>query len=237
VDVVYLVRRGDRNDELRYSLRSLVNLPHDKVWIVGHKPRWIADGVGFIPGNRHASKALNVYENVRLACEHADVSDRFVVMNDDIYALTPNPDLGPWIRCTLDHHADVLLAGRRDPWARSVQNTRTWLHGQGIADPDSYEFHYPVELDKAGMLDAMRQVGAFGHPYPPQWRTLYGNLCVGTKRLVEDCKVNRADDLERATAMPVMSTTDGSFHLVRDFLAAQFPDPSPYERAEVPCPT
>ena len=41
MDLVYVVRDG-ANPELRYSLRSVaVNLPHDRVWIVGHVPAWI----------------------------------------------------------------------------------------------------------------------------------------------------------------------------------------------------
>ena len=50
MDAVYYVRPGDRNDELRYSLRSLANLPHDRVWIVGHTPPWVT-GIESIQGN------------------------------------------------------------------------------------------------------------------------------------------------------------------------------------------
>ena len=35
MDLVYLVRPGEQNEELRWSLRSLVNLPHERVFEVG----------------------------------------------------------------------------------------------------------------------------------------------------------------------------------------------------------
>jgi hypothetical protein len=229
MDVVYLVRTGEMNNELRMSLRSLVNLDHDRVWFVGHKPRWI-EGIGHIPGNRHGrAKPMNVFDNIRLACEHPDISEQFVVMNDDFFVLQPNPHLGPWIRCSLDHHADVMLKGRKDSWAKSVRHTRDWLRSQAIENPMSYEFHYPVVLDKSGMLDAIERVGRYGHPDPPQWRSLYGNLYVGATEPVEDCKVNRSHDLDAAMARPMISTTDGSFPVVRSRLKELFPDPSRYE--------
>lgn len=228
-DVVYLVRTGEMNNELRMSLRSLVNLPHGRVWFVGHKPRW-ATGIEHIEGNRHGrSKALNVLDNVRLACEHPDISDRFVMMNDDFFILQPNPDLGPWVRCTLDHHADVLVAGREDSWAKSIRNTRDWLKAEGYAEPMSYEYHFPVVLEKAAMVDAIERVGRFGHPHPPQWRTIYGNLYIGPAEQVQDCKVKKSHDLDAVMGRPMISTTDGSFPTIRSRLKALFPDPSPYE--------
>ncbi len=48
-DVVYVVRPGDKNEELRYSIRSVIaNLPHRKVWIAGYKPTWLSDDLGYI---------------------------------------------------------------------------------------------------------------------------------------------------------------------------------------------
>jgi hypothetical protein len=32
-DVVYVVRPGEKNEELRDSLRSLAHLPHGKGWV------------------------------------------------------------------------------------------------------------------------------------------------------------------------------------------------------------
>ena len=38
MDIVYLVKNSRTNDELTYSLRTLVNVPHDKVFLVGGCP-------------------------------------------------------------------------------------------------------------------------------------------------------------------------------------------------------
>ena len=50
MDIVYLIKVDPENDseELRYSLRSLKNIPHQKVILVGEKPEWVTN-VEFIP--------------------------------------------------------------------------------------------------------------------------------------------------------------------------------------------
>lgn len=233
VDVVYLVKPGDRNNELRMSLRTLANLPHRRVWFAGYLPSW-ATNVDHIPGNRFGrQKPMNVYDNVRLACEHPDVSAQFVIMNDDFFILQPDPVVRVLARCTLDHHVDSILAGRTDRWARSMQNTRTWLHSEGIEDPMSYELHRPTLIDKTQMLETMDRIGEYGHPLPPQWRTAYGALFYPDVELVNDCKIaGRPDDLASIMAMPTISTVDHSFPYVRPRLKALFPNPSTYEGGE-----
>ena len=37
-DIVYFVKESESNEELRYSLRSLVNFPHRYVWFYGGCP-------------------------------------------------------------------------------------------------------------------------------------------------------------------------------------------------------
>lgn len=226
MDIVYLVRPGDDNEELRYSLRSLVNLPHDRVWFVGHLPAWVRN-VEHIPGNRYRAKSLNVIDNVRLACEHPDVDEDVVVMNDDFIILEPC-DLAPWVRCSLAQHLDIV-ATRNDAWAQSLRNTMTWLTDYGVPEPRSFEMHTPFPIVKSKMAAALREVGDFGSPFVPQWRTVYGNLHVGEVDTRPDCKLKRHTDLGAALAQPLLSTTDTSFSRIGDDLSARFPDPSPYE--------
>lgn len=42
MDILYLCRPGE-NLELRYSLRSLRNVPHGRVWIFGDCPDWVTN--------------------------------------------------------------------------------------------------------------------------------------------------------------------------------------------------
>lgn len=88
MDVVYYVRPGERNEELRYSLRSLQNMPHERVWLVGHKPAWVT-GVEHIPNRSNGSSPQhNATSHLLAACD-AVPAERFVVFNDDFYVMEP----------------------------------------------------------------------------------------------------------------------------------------------------
>ena len=58
MDIVYNCRPGKQNEELRYSIRSVMeNLPHDNLWVVGGKPEWYTGNYG-----RGVPKGRELYE-------------------------------------------------------------------------------------------------------------------------------------------------------------------------------
>jgi hypothetical protein len=89
-DVVYPVRKGDHNPELRYSLRSLANLAHNRVWLIGHKPSWVT-GVQHWDRPQVDGKYLNATKGlVELTREiGASISEPFLLSNDDFYVMRP----------------------------------------------------------------------------------------------------------------------------------------------------
>lgn len=174
LDVVYLVRPGEANDELHYSLRSLENLiGHGRVWFVGLLPRW-ARNVGHISGNRGSTKALNVFDNVRLACADDRLTPDVVVMNDDFYVMRAMAAVPSWYRGSLDAH--IARIKRRSDWLLSLHHTRTWLREHGCPAPLSYELHKPIVVNRARMLAVLDACVGFHPTVPPQWRTVYGNF-------------------------------------------------------------
>lgn len=227
MDVVYLVRPGDRNDELRHSLRSLVNLPVARVWMVGHRPSWVRD-VEHIAGNRHGEvKARNVYDNLLLACSHPDMPERFVVMNDDFYILAPAEPLdiaARWRRSLADHIAGVPVS----EWRSGLVAAQRWLRSQGVKEPLSYELHIPVTVDRGRLLKVLEEASPV-RGVPPQWRTLYGNTWPIAGMQMADVKVKRG---MKALPTPFVSSSDRSWRLpLFDPLRARFSTPSRWEAA------
>lgn len=222
-DVVYRVRPGDNNEELRFSLRSLVHLPHRKVWLVGHKPAWV-NNVEHIPGNLHAGKWANVFDNLRIACRHRGITDPFVLFDDDMY-LTENIDEIP------SHYRGPLAAQvnpqRRSAWDESLQHTLDYLTAQGHADPISYELHIPYLVHKAQMLQALDEAADWSWPNPPQWRTLDGNRWQRGGTQAADVKIRNRNT---PTDTWVLSSSGPSFNTIRPQLERQFPAPCRYER-------
>ena len=84
MDIVYFAR-GEENEELRYSIRSVCKnfaFPVNKLVIVGTKPSYITPDL-FIK----LDPKINKYANVRMAIEKVldddRISEDFILMNDD----------------------------------------------------------------------------------------------------------------------------------------------------------
>jgi hypothetical protein len=219
VNVVYYVRPGERNEELRYSLRSLGNLPHERVWIIGHTPRWVT-GVESIPGNRVAGGPQQVaIGNLRLACEHVE-ADSFVIYNDDFYVMEPIEAVPIW------HRGPLLEWHRAGSYGVADREAYRRLREAGIPDPLDWTLHIPLVVERDRLADVLC---AMDGRVPPEWRTMYGNLSGVTGERHSDVKVRRRSD--PLPDGPFLSSQDHSFSWLRQMLHARFPEPSPHEVA------
>lgn len=226
-DAVYIVRHGERNDELRHSLRSLANVPHGRVWIAGYAPTWAA--VGAIPVRRHFDKYASARANLRAAAEHPDVSDPFVLLNDDFFVMAPHPDGLPML-----HNGRLARAIRDRPtraslYTRGMVATLDFLQSLGIREPRSYSLHVPMLVGKRELLDVLdmrpRHMPAF------HVRTVYGNVHGVGGRFAHDVKVTSTSTGESWRRWPLLSTNDDSFarHAVGTYVRERFGEPSAYE--------
>lgn len=231
MDVVYIVRPGDDNEELRHSLRSLVHVPHDTVWIVGHRPPWVT-GVEAVQTIQHGTKHDNSTRNLLTACNVSAVSDTFLLMMDDVFITHPIDHVPVMHRGPA---ADVLrmyeLRFRRggSPYVAGMRETYEWLRRHGHRDPISYELHTPLPVTKDGMKRAI-QAGIGAGLRVPHKRTIYGNLeHIGGTRTC-DVKIHTKE--MRPVPGPFVSTMDASFAggWIGRYLREMFPDPGPYER-------
>jgi hypothetical protein len=233
LDVLYPVRPGESNEELRYSLRSLTaNLPHGRVWLIGHRPTWVT-GVGFIEGgNAQKNAHANVYNNLLLACQHPDLPDEFVVFNDDFFVTAPVPRVYVLYRGTMADHLRKWPRGRAGYgwWQESLLATNISLQAVGIENPLSYELHVPFPVNKHAMAETLEQFRRVTPHNPPQWRTLYGNMHSIGGALHPDGKALRPGTLSR----PYHSTDDSSWRYFRNSVMALFPKPCGYEGEVIP---
>lgn len=226
-DVVYPIRRRGDNEELRYSLRSLQNLPHGKVWFVGDRPTW-ARNVEFISRAQYASKYLNATTNLIFAAEAEGVSDPFILMNDDFFVMRKMRSLpvlhrGPLAFVLQEHVANYRVG----PYIRGMAQTGQLLRNLGIKNPMSYELHLPMAFHKEPLLEAW-DVGQ--HIPVLHIRTLYGNLAEVGGKETADCKVYHRDEVGWYD-WPFISTNDSLQSVVGEHIRSTFPDLSPYEDA------
>lgn len=179
MDVVYLLGSGSPwdNNEIRYSLRSLKHLPHDKVFVVGERPEWLAniihldvkDNFAYLNGG----KFRNVIQKIRAACLDERVSESFVLMNDDFFFLTDVTEIKPYANGTLESMIEQY-PDKQSQYYNALVRTKQFLQKQGIEQPINYAVHYPIVYEKKKFLQMTDDIDWLEKGY--SWRTIYGNL-------------------------------------------------------------
>lgn len=232
VAAVYIVGGDGDREDLRYSIRSLINAPCiDDVWVVGDVPAWFG-GVR-VPLDPLPEKFANQRQSVTRFVNLPGAPEAFYLLNDDMYVREPVAGDLPTCRNRhpLSRWTDVERNERPlNTWHRAVISTGEWTAEQTGTDPFVYECHTPLLFDTALLRDAVNRYPA-GRPFAVG--ELYPIAGIGGAG--EHCgnaKVKAHDSLEAklANPMPYLSgnpdTWVGAFG---DLIRRMFPHPSRYE--------
>lgn len=243
-DVVYVVRPGLQNEELRYSMRSVAqNLEHAAVWVVGACPDWVSDEVGWIQTRQIDHKHRNVRNNLLAACASSvPISSSFILMNDDFFVLRPTREVLPLHAGSLDEFAarHFKPGANQLNWGRRAAETSRTLQMLGLpADSlHCYELHVPMVIDRELAVSTYRAVEAIGRADVrySMFRTRYGNLAQVGGQQTHDVKIWDDPGWERRRAQAgrwrYLSTGDTAFAYGRvgTWLRDRFPTPCKYEK-------
>ncbi len=231
MDLVYPVKRGGEHHELRYSMRSLTNLPHDQVWVAGAFPSWGSDQLRHIkPRKPGPAKHSDLAANVLAACRNPEVSDPFVLMNDDFFIMKSIPEIPEINRgLSVDVERSPELMNRSNPlYLEAMIHTRECLEKLGYSDVLCFELHTPMVVYKDIMMKAYEPASVY-----PRWhnRTAYGAFAGLSGRTVEDVKVYSLTDLPDLS-WTFVSTSDKTFQdgVVGKHIRNRFDSKSPYEQ-------
>ena len=223
MDVVYPYRATKHDFELKFSLRSLVNVEHGRVIVAGDKPRVTNSSVLHVPTFRGGSRYASSTQNIAAAVQRVE-TDSFIVMNDDIFVLEPwtfrHENRGPV-------EAYIASGGPKGDYLAHLVSTSNMLKAHGVSDPLFFGLHTPTVYDRARLLGLVKEFK--GKRY--LLRTLYHNLFPQPSIRRDDVKV-RAWTGE--TVEDVLSISDECARAPAfvDWISARFPNPSPYEAAE-----
>lgn len=222
MDIVYPYRSTTDDFELRYSLRSLVNVPHDRVIVAGDKPTIAAKSVTCVAvdriEDRYQSSTVNIVSAIRDAGIHGD----FIVMHDDIFILKP------WSfrhehRCSIDEYLSSGHAA--GPYRDRIESTRDLLKSKGIAEPLWFGLHTPTIYNAQRLHDMVE--GFAGQQY--LLRTLYHNLFPAPSERADDVKAKSWQARTSETGILSISDELARSPSFRAWIAARFPDRSAYE--------
>jgi hypothetical protein len=229
MDFVYICRSGE-NEELRYSIRSVVNwFPEARIWVVGGKPDWYLGNYIEVAQDRH--KYANAFNNIIAICDSKEISKSFVLMNDDFFILNKF-DLndifnGGLLSNKIKRSREVTNNSR---YLRKLTETRDTLKSNNLHDILDYELHVPMVFEKNKLDTIVKK-------YPELlWRSMYGNLYNLGGKEIKDVKVYNDPKLSDKSMIVnkdsiFVSTQDESFKIIYEsFLKEMFLHPSKLEK-------
>lgn len=231
MDIIYPYIKG--NDELIYSLRSLVNLPHNKVFIVGEKPEGIdLTKVCYIPFAQTKTKYKNTTEILKMMCNNSAVSDDFILMNDDFFILKPitNPkeELNLYRGNALKVYEHYVQRFGANGYSKGMLETIYFIQDKlNIQEPLGYELHVPFIFNKSKFLK-MFELEGIDNILALHKRTLYGNMYYKGGNSIKDVKVFAFGSLP-LPEQKFLSCSDTAWENLRSYMQKIFNKKSIYE--------
>jgi len=221
MDYVYICRSGD-NEELRFSLRSVLkNTDCKNVWVVGGKPDWYIGN--YIKVEDFGNKFDNITNCYKAISISDQISEDFVLMNDDFYILQQTKEIPLFYDGTLTDKIDSHMSKYgMSSYARVLVRAKKELMEAGISDPLCYDVHTPMMFNKT-MLSYLNH----SNNAP---RSTYGNMYNLGGIEVKDVKIYYKDKDKDISSLSFLSTEDDSFKLILNKLISMFPDKTVLEK-------
>lgn len=225
IDVVYILKKNTDPQELIYSLRSLKNFPHRKVWFVGGQPD------GLYPDGRiaHEQTGVTKWERVRSSLikitECDEITDDFYLFNDDFFVMKPQS--GEFVNLTDGTLEKKIKTINRkyiqSNYAHQLERLRAVLLFEGV-DAMSFALHVPFKVNKEKTRALLKEHNT------PMFRSLYGNIYNERYIYHKDVKINDVVTAPDEEA-DYLSTNANSFinGKAGEYIRAQFTEPCAYE--------
>jgi hypothetical protein len=217
----------------------LKNLPHNRLFVAGYAPDWLANANYVyvekpLDMNRKNHEVANVHAvlaNIKATMDKGEVSEDFILMNDDFYIMKPLDELPTLNRGPLDDVIEEYRAMGAKAYLKTMERTRDFLLDLGYTNLLSYELHTPMLMNRQKWLDMWQLVNEHPELQPLHTRTLYGNMYNVGGDSIKDVKVYDYETCIDPDAT-FLSTENVVFDLgkVGKELKELFTDPSEYEQ-------
>ena len=229
-DIVYFVKECEENPELTYSLRSLKNFPHGKVWFYGGCPKNLKPDVHVHERQISLTKYSNVSNMLQDACLNKEISDSFWLFNDDFFVLQP---ITPQYMSKLEkgfHNGTLMDQIKRcekitdgiNGYTRKLRRTLEWLE-ENYYSSRNYEMHIPMLIDRKKMNKLFKGTSHCS-------RSKYGNVYLNENVNQRDVKIFSLNH-EPKRLNNFVSTCDETFKngKIGEIIREQFKEKSEYE--------
>lgn len=234
MDVVYILKESEKNEELIYSLRSLVNLPHNKIFCVGGCPKEInKNSIIHIKTIQNNNKYQNTLKGLEIVCSDERLSDNFILMNDDFFIISPVLNIEEELNLNWGTIEDSIKRyytkhKSTNMWMKGLIETKDFLEKMGINNPLNFELHIPFILNKKEFLE-MINLPNINFIKALQRRTMIGNLYKKNTIFSHDVKVFQKTNFNPKNFTKFLSCSDKGFQVIKSYLQTKFPIKSNYE--------
>lgn len=246
-DLVYILKPSEKNTDLKYSLRSVDKFCHFRyIWFVGYKPLWTKN-TKYIPTVQNKDKWKNSIINYMAACKCPLVSDNFVLMNDDFFAINEIKDWDTNLNVYLGDLRDEVEKYKDEPkksrWKYGFDYAVDLLTEMNCPTMYNYETHLPMIINKHRFLEMMKRPELIAFQQTEKVlhkRSIYKNLYPDTNlpepRLIEDVKITLKYDLSSKwlkedwlSVFDNVTNNHKEYPKVNSFLTKLFPEKCRYE--------
>lgn len=235
IDLVYPLNKQCshwRNEEIRYSLRSVEKFVKNyrDIYIIGDKLQYLNDKIVHIQHNDDPAhgKERRIMEKFKFACSVDEISDKFVMMNDD-YFFIKEVDVQ---NLPYYHKGELLYAINKQKglYKHSLSNTYNVLTKRGL-NSKHFDLHYPCVYDKKLFPEVMGQYDwSIKAGYVV--KSLYCNTLGITGEYRGDCKLNHTHDKaevnKKIEDFDMFSTADMTRAIINT-IKEMYPNKSKYE--------
>lgn len=205
MDIVYILKDSSYNDyiELRYSLRSLVNIEHNNVYIVSRNlPDWVKNVKHIKCCDIYGTNQLNALNKIATACKE-NISEEFILMNDDFYILKPTEV--PYL-CNGTLKELINYRNVKSDYTDCLKRT-----DKLFKNTINFEIHFPIIYNKQKFLDLYNHYRLDnGYVLRSLYCNHYGIKGVENK----DNKIYSRSSFENKD-VPFMSSSDGYVNTTR----------------------
>lgn len=212
LDVVYILKDTTDNEELWYSLRSVEkNLACRRVFFVGGKPVGLEPDFFIEVAQDINDKWKSASNNIKAACECKELSENFILFNDDFFVMKYTDSLPVYTNGTLNDLAAKVTKNyteRNTYIEERIYPAISALKEKGLSIYN-FDVHVPMIINKAKMLEVYKRF-----PDTPAKRSLYGNLYnIKGVEISEEMKDGKIQSLyiKIDQTRTFISTTDASF--------------------------
>lgn len=235
MDMVYVLKNDDIGNDLRYSLRSLEQYGsgYDRIFIIGGNPIYIDHNkvIHLKHCDDHTVAEYNVFKKLVYISNNSDVSEDFVLFNDDFYLLKPI-DLSV-IPYYYKRKEISTVYAYKNTFNDMAMITREFLlkNNKSIYD---FKVHSPIiyNKDKLKELVPLFKESFKISPLGLSLRDLYGNWYdVPNKEFKKDNKIlsPKTPILKFIEGLDLVSGSNNPTQKEIDFLYYKYPNKSKWE--------